>query len=128
MKSDERDEVQTKIQAFDKNGDQVFDFDEFKDMMESFEPKISGKLVLDLFKQAVEENHKAGFDEIDQLSLEQLTNLIIKYQIGGHGKQLLSDWLLENKPKQKISSKFGKSFAQRDDSIMMAASTDRNEI
>ena len=88
---------------FDKNQNAVFDFDEFAELMKNFEPECDDQLILDVFKKCLEECRS---HDVNQISYSELTNLVLKYNIGGMGKMFMSDWLIENKPKKVNSNKF----------------------
>lgn len=53
------------------------------------EPQISTKFGLYMYKNTMQQQA----EKLDALTLDNLTNLIMEWQLGGHGKALFSEWL-----------------------------------
>ena len=59
------------------------------------EPSISNKFGLYMYKNTMSQQQ----EKFDALTLENLTGLIMEWNLGGYGKPLFSEWLEKKRPK-----------------------------
>ena len=59
-------------------------------MMSMIEPEIPEQLILTLFKNTVTVQPD---QKLDSISFDNLTQLILKYKLGGFGKGIMVDYL-----------------------------------
>lgn len=86
-RGEERLRVKDMLRTFDENGDNTFSYDEWKKLLNSWEPGIPEDLALLLYKSALESHHKTA-----DVSYSSLVSLIVQYKIGGFGKFIFQDW------------------------------------
>ena len=92
MRSQMQAKAQSEIQKFDANGDHKFDFAEYDKMCRTLEPTIQKTFILRSYKDAFGQGDDG---EQDTLSISKITDFFLKYQIGGHGRHLMCDYLLK---------------------------------
>ena len=95
------------IKTFDDNGDGVMQLIEYEAICTELEPGITKKVVLKLFKQAI--NMAEDAEDVDAIAPEVLMRQILQYKIGGYGKEFFGPYLSKRKIKWKEKqSKGGK--------------------
>ena len=95
-KSREQKKVLAVVHSFDKNDDGVMQLDEFQEVLRKLEPGVDKKRILAMFKEAL----SYGDTTMDSIDPEVLVDLIIRYKLGGYGKEFFSQYL---KRKKKIA-------------------------
>ena len=83
------------IKSFDENGDGVFQFDEFKEMINKFEPTISENVTFHLFKEALSVSPLSIYN--DAIEPYVISHMIYKYKLGGYGVEFFSNYLNRRK-------------------------------
>ena len=99
-------EIIKKIGEFDENGDGLMQFDEFSQLISKLEPNVSQQKVLELFKEAIAISQNDQVE--DAIDPKHLAVLILKYKIGGYGREFFAQYLLSKKKKyleQKLAKK-----------------------
>ena len=77
------------VHSFDQNEDGVMQLDEFSDVLRKLEPGIDKKKILTMFKEAL----SYGDTTMDSIDPEVLVDLIVRYKLGGYGKEFFSSYL-----------------------------------
>ena len=95
------------IETFDEDGNGVMDFDEFQTLLNKLEPNISKNKVLDLFKEALATSVDSIHNQQDAIVPLNLATIIMKYKIGGYGREFF-DRDLKNKKKKFVENKLAK--------------------
>ena len=86
------------VNSYDENGDKLFQFNEFTNLMNSIEPNIDQQFILRIFKKTILQQNNT---KLDGITIDNLTDLILKYSVGGYGKPVFSDYLESKRAQYK---------------------------
>lgn len=85
-------EITKKVMDFDASGDSMMQFDEFQTFLSTLEKDVDKKVTLNLFKEAIALSED-GENEVDAIDPKNMARLVMKYKIGGYGKEFFSGYL-----------------------------------
>lgn len=79
----------------------MFQLSEFRDLMADLEPGINNEVAFFLFKESLSQNEDSVVS--DAIKPKVISELILRYKIGGYGKEFFCDYLNQRKEKYRQS-------------------------
>jgi len=87
------------ISKYDENQDGIFQLSEFKQLINDLEPGINNEVTFILFKESMAMNEESVIS--DAIEPKVLSEVILKYKLGGFGKEFFCEYLSKRKDKYR---------------------------